>query len=318
MGLIQKIVLTPIKWVSKKVLHQTLFRFPGGDPQSPVACVYCPEMCRFSCPSAVVSANDAVTPCNKMSFLYKEIKWPSQSSAAVSGGAMWPIYDCTGCGRCSEYCLYDMPVFERLFEARKKLKWDVALEVAAKLTDEEDPVGDLADELGDEFNAKRRMNQFIRKHTFPAGLESIEPKSFFFLKQNGFFKNIKWNIKLSFKDQPALFQMLDQKKWLLHESVWMSRHLDQCNDLQEILNALEAAGIHIVRPFAQGHDCIDCGGEGIYSGLFPSQAKQMARDIWEQDQNRVDGILCVSQRCAKHLKASVGTQVPVMALHDIQ
>src|SRR4051812_5534741 len=120
MGSIPKIVSTPLKWASKRLIHSTLLRFPGGDPQSSVACVYCPEMCRFSCPTAVVSGNDAVTPCNKMGLLYKEEKWPGKLS---SEGPLWPIYDCTGCGRCTEYCVYEMPVQERLFEARKKWKW---------------------------------------------------------------------------------------------------------------------------------------------------------------------------------------------------
>ncbi|MGZ3709234.1 MAG: hypothetical protein ACXWPM_10880, partial [Bdellovibrionota bacterium] len=97
MGSIPKIVSTPLKWASKQVLNRTLLRFPGGDSHDPIACVYCPEMCRFSCPTAVVSGNDAVTPCNKMGLVYKEKKWPGQAS---QGAPLWPIYDCTGCGRC--------------------------------------------------------------------------------------------------------------------------------------------------------------------------------------------------------------------------
>jgi hypothetical protein len=79
----------------------------------------CPEMCRFACPTAVVSANDAVTPCNKMSLLHKEKRWPGR---AGGGGPLWALYDCTGCGRCSTHCVYDMPVADQLFAARVNIK----------------------------------------------------------------------------------------------------------------------------------------------------------------------------------------------------
>ena len=155
---IRKIVSTPIKWAFKTVLHKTLLRFPGGDQHSPIACVYCPELCRFSCPTAVVSANDAVTPCNKMGLTYKAEKWPDQT---LRHQPLWPIYDCTGCGRCTEYCLYEMPVMDQLFAARKKWKWDAAESASAQITDASDPVGDLADELGDAATAQRRLKVYL-------------------------------------------------------------------------------------------------------------------------------------------------------------
>src|SRR5262249_47981854 len=126
----------PLKWVSKQFINRTLLRFPGGDEHSPIACTFCPEMCRFSCPSAVVSGNDAVTPCNKNSLLYKEEKWPGRASA---GGPLWTIYDCTGCGRCTEFCVYEMPVADQLFAARAAHPWEPARRAAALLTDAEDP-----------------------------------------------------------------------------------------------------------------------------------------------------------------------------------
>ena len=168
MGSIPKIVSTPLKWVSKELLHRTLLRFPGGDAHDPIVCVYCPEMCRFSCPTAVVSGSDAVTPCNKMSLLHKEERWPGK---AAGGGPLWPLYDCTGCGRCSEYCVYGMPVAETLFEARKQFAWEPAMRAASQgLTDAEDPVGDLADELGDGENAKRRLEAFVARQAGDGGL----------------------------------------------------------------------------------------------------------------------------------------------------
>ncbi len=314
MGLIPKIVLTPLKWASKAVLHKTLLRFPGGDSKSPIACVYCPEMCRFSCPTAVVSGNDAVTPCNKMGLLYKEKKWPGQSA---QGGPLWPIYDCTGCGRCTEYCVYEMPVMDQLFEARKLHKWEFATKAAAELTDEIDPVGDLADELGDEDSSIRRLEKFTKKNqNRNTGVR--EPRSLFFLRQKGFTGSLTWEPWLHEAISDSIKKKLSGKTWLLHESVWLSRHLNRVHDLQTWIEAARMAGLQLKRPFAQGHDCIDCGGEGAYPRLFPSQSLQMAREFWERDQHRADGILCMSKRCADHFRKALDSHVAILAFEELQ
>jgi ferredoxin len=316
MGSIPKIVSTPLKWVSKKVLNQTLLRFPGGDAHSPVACVYCPEMCRFSCPTAVVSGNDVVTPCNKMGLLYKEETWPKQ---AAQDQPLWPIYDCTGCGRCTEYCIYGMPVAEQLFEARKKYKWDVSEKVALELSDALDAVGDLADELGDELSALRRLDAYTHKQTslHDAGYAVPEPRSLYFLRQKGFKGYLPWEHALGEPLGEALIQKLSGKTWLLHESVWHSRHLERAELLLHWVQAAHAKGIKIELAYAQGKDCIDCGGEGAYAKLFPSQAAEMAAEFWERDRNRAQGILCVSERCAEHFRATLGEDVLVESLVEL-
>ncbi len=321
MGSIPKIVSTPLKWVSKKILNHTLLRFPGGDAHQPMVCVYCPEMCRFSCPTAVVSANDAVTPCNKMGLLYKEETWPGK---ATQGGPLWPIYDCTGCGRCTEYCVYDMPVALKLFEARKKYKWEEAEKAAARITDAEDPVGDLADELGDSANAKRRLEQFLKRQG-SGGEKSrkvTEPKSLYFLQQNGVSAVLHWEKMLMNPSNSKMqLQKLKKTPWLLHESVWYNRHLGKTDVIKEWLKWAQGQGIQIQQPFAKGDDCIDCGGEGAYPYLFSEQARQMASDIWERDKHTADGILCVSARCAQHLRSSLGKvlgeKTPIIALSEL-
>jgi ferredoxin len=306
MGSIPKIVLTPLKWASKKVIHHTLLRFPGGDTHSPIACVYCPEMCRFSCPTAVVSGNDAVTPCNKMGLLYKEETWPGQTAP---GQPLWPIYDCTGCGRCTEYCVYDMPVASKLFEARKQYSWDVAKSLAAEISDQDDPVGDLADELGDGESSNRRLMEFLSRGVNGAKeakeIQVNEPKSAYFLKQHGHVAQLSLETILERALSPAAIKQLSNRTWLLHESVWYSRHLDGAKKLLDWVVKARELGIEIRRSFAQGRDCIDCGGEGAYSRLFPKQAFQMAKEIWERDQHRADGILCFSKRCAVHFQKSL-------------
>ena len=316
MGLIPKIVLTPLKWASKKVIKRTLLRFPGGDQQSAIACVYCPEMCRFSCPTAVVSGNDAVTPCNKMGLLYKEEKWPGRLSKKQE---LWPIYDCTGCGRCTEYCVYDMPVTQKLFSGRKTFKWDRAQEVAAELTDSIDVSGDLADELGDETRSLRRREAFLNTFTKGSPVLVSEPKACFFLRESGVLAKLTWEASLkAVPVSTSWVQLLAGKTWLLHESVWYSRHLKSSEVMDSWVHSLLQSGSRVIRPFEHGRDCIDCGGEGTYAKLFPTQAEQMAKEIWEKDQHRAQGILCVSKRCAMHFRQVLGAQVPVLAIEELK
>jgi ferredoxin len=257
----------------------------------------------------VVAANDAVTPCNKMGLLYKEEKWPGRAS---QGMQLWPIYDCTGCGRCTEYCVHGVPVAEKLFEARKEYKWDHAQDVAKHLTDEQDPVGDLAEELGDSESAQRRMQAYLRKQT-----HVLEPKSLFFLRQNKIHSTLSWEEVLSSQISQKLLSRLEGPRWLLHESVWLSRHLGRFEDLEKWIGAALSAGIKIQRPFARGKDCMDCGGEGIYSELFPAQADRIALEIWERDRHQADGVLCLSLRCAQHFRKVLGSQVPVISFSEL-
>jgi ferredoxin len=315
MGLIPKIVSTPIKWASKKVLHHTLLRFPGGDAHQPMVCVYCPEMCRFSCPTAVVSANDAVTPCNKMGLLYKETQWPGR---AAQGQPLWPLYDCTGCGRCTEYCVYEMPVMETLFKARQKYKWPTAEKAASQLTDEEDSVGDLAEELGDSENAQRRLRKYLNRALNPGeSHQTDEPKSLYFLNKNGISATLSWEKALLGNVSPRGRERLADKRWLLHESVWYNRHLGRSAEIQKWAEKAADQNINIYRPFAHGRDCIDCGGEGAYLNLFSTQANQMAAEIWERDHHQADGVLCMSLRCAKHFRRVLGSEIPVIALSEL-
>lgn len=324
MDSILKIALTPAKWVSKKILNATLLQFPGGEQTPDIACVYCPEMCRFSCPTAVASGNDVVTPSSKMSLLYKEKKWPE---AQAPGQTLWPIYDCTGCGRCTEYCVYGMPVAERLFEERASHPWSHAQKYWSRLTPESDPAGDLAYELGDVESG------LSRKRTWLASGEKFvrEPKALYFLFE--IFKNSREesatasDLKLSWEDQMdeagwarlarKLSDLRANHRWLLAESVWLSRRLERSEQVQYWSFGMQRAGIKIVRPFAQGRDCMDTGGEGAYPLLFPEQAAEMAGDFWERDRHRADGILCMSQRMAQHLRSVLGESIVINSICEL-
>jgi ferredoxin len=296
LGSIPRIVLTPIKWVSKRAIGKLVLSFPASEPRT-VACVYCPEMCRFACPTAVVSGNDAVTPCNKMGLLYKEQKWPGRASG---GGELWPIYDCTGCGRCTEYCVYQQPVAETLLAARAERAWGPAREAAARLTEAEDPWGDLAAELGDVRAAEAR-----------AGARQVpvtEPKAAHHLG-----RPLAWEEELV--SGPAGVGPLRDRRWLVHESPWLSRRMGRAEQVRGWVERARAKGARLELPHHHGRDCIDCGGEGAYARLFPEQARAMAREIWERDRHRADGVLCFSERCRGHFE---GIGVPALTIRQLE
>lgn len=323
MGLIPKTVLTPIKWVSKKALHLTLLRFPGGDSKDPIACAYCPELCRFSCPTSVVTGNDAVTPRFKHSLLYKEKNWAETMNRL---GPMWPIYDCTGCGRCTEYCVYEVPVADRLFEARSTHPWAKTKRVQIELNDSNDPVGDLAYELGDLENSQRRFDSFMNQFSSPAVPIVAEPKSLFFCRSQTFghsragLTELYWHRSLN-DPKPEVVERVASRlmgtTWLVHESVFLSRRLKQFPKVEKWISLLTERGVKLTVPFHHGNDCLDCGGEGVYARLFPDQARSMATEIWERDKGRANGILTFSSRCTQHLKFSLGSSLSILDLPSL-
>ena len=301
----------PLMKLGKKAVHATLLRFPGGDPHDPIACTYCPEMCRFSCPTAVVSGNDAVTPCNKMSLLHKEERWPGRAAA---GGPLWPLYDCTGCGRCTDYCVYEVPVARTLFAARVRYGWDPARKAAAALEDAADPVGDLAEELGDEAAAARRATGYAARVDGKFVVD--EPRSLHFLMGRGTSAGLTWQAALEGDARFALAALMG-RSWLVHESVWLSRRLGRSAEVLAWVERLRALGVELVLPYHHGKDCIDSGGEGAYPMLFESQARRMAREVWERDRHRAQGVLCFSARAARHLRGSLGPGVAVESVPEL-
>lgn len=320
MSSIRKIVSIPAKWAAKSLLRGWLLKFPAGEEQSPVACVYCPEMCRFSCPTAVVTGNDAVTPANKMGLLALDSQWNGALRAQAAGGELWPIYDCTGCGRCTQYCVYDMPVAERLFEARQEYPLKRVEMLRGELDDSEsrDPWGDLSEEWGLIDTARKQAAAQAARHLGTHDLRPwIEPKSWEWLERSGWVGELRpaWvgngRLKPGAMDQLRSHRVQD---WLFHESVWHSRRLEQWERVAQWISILREAGVSIRRPFAQGMDCIDCGGEGAYARMFPEQARAMAEEIWERDRHRVQGVITVSSRCAEHF-GNLG--IPVVGLEEI-
>jgi Fe-S oxidoreductase len=63
-------------------------------------CVYCPKMCRHSCPVSTTAGNEGLIPREKMGRLERlrgqVVEWSPETTE--------PLYACTGCRHCTVYC----------------------------------------------------------------------------------------------------------------------------------------------------------------------------------------------------------------------
>jgi dimethylglycine catabolism B len=63
-------------------------------------CTFCPKMCRLACPVSTASGRETLIPQAKMDKLNQLRK----GHAAWSAAAAEPLWGCTGCGQCTNYC----------------------------------------------------------------------------------------------------------------------------------------------------------------------------------------------------------------------
>lgn len=353
-------LLTPAKWASKKVIHHLLLSFPGGETSPTVACVYCPEMCRFSCPTAVITGNDAVTPCNKMSQLYAHDHWNGGKSAEGSllgeSASLWPIYDCTGCGRCTEYCVHQVPVGERLLEARGRYSFAPALVAAQQLDASEDPVGDLAWELGAQDLARERWDTWVNSLQSHPDSDALctqnwmrEPKSVHFVRarvesqlasgesplQGDVLLEVPWSAELALLNLRARGREAWQggalgryERWRVWDSPWASRHLGAVQVMEQWLTLGSVAGKQWVSmpqslyPPSATADVEDAGLEGAYGMLFPEQARKLLLEVWNRiPPDAYDGVWVWSPRAKQKLERAMRDQIlptrPVMGWWEV-
>lgn len=80
-------------------------------------CVFCPDLCLYSCPTVRGSGNSSSSPFAKVSVLHWLNRFPDSSGTKAEDVA----YLCTNCGLCTEVCLHDQPVGQWLFEKRQEL-----------------------------------------------------------------------------------------------------------------------------------------------------------------------------------------------------
>jgi hypothetical protein len=129
----------------------------------------------------------------------------------------------------------------------------------------------------------------------------------YFLGKRGLSSALSWQwVFLAGPEHPLwikLAQQLAGKTWLLYESSWLNRRLGRTAQTDLLFQRLTDAGVQLIRPYAQGKDCIDAGGESLgYISLKPSIARQMAMDWWERDCQRAQGILSMSSRASAHFR----------------
>lgn len=77
-------------------------------------CTYCPKLCRHSCPVSNALGHESLIPQSKMHLLNMVNKraapWQSDTAA--------PLFACTGCKLCQQYCLHGNDVAATLWEGR--------------------------------------------------------------------------------------------------------------------------------------------------------------------------------------------------------
>lgn len=77
-------------------------------------CTYCPKMCRHACPVSTTTAHETWIPQAKMATLNLARK----QHLPFSREALDPIWACTGCGQCTEYCAHGVRPADALFAGR--------------------------------------------------------------------------------------------------------------------------------------------------------------------------------------------------------
>jgi Fe-S oxidoreductase len=78
-------------------------------------CTYCPKMCRFSCPVSEVTKEETTTPWGKMEMG----RWFLDRQISFSKDNVLPLYQCSNCLACQEYCEHLNDVPEALGEVRR-------------------------------------------------------------------------------------------------------------------------------------------------------------------------------------------------------
>jgi Fe-S oxidoreductase len=76
-------------------------------------CTYCPKLCRHTCPVSNAEAKETLTPQTKMATMRR---LPTLDRREPESYA--PLYGCTGCGACTDFCLHSVPVGSSLFQGR--------------------------------------------------------------------------------------------------------------------------------------------------------------------------------------------------------
>jgi len=90
-------------------------------------CVFCPKLCRTTCPVSNEEPRETLTPWGKMSMAYFSAHGDVEASESFAS----PAWACTGCHACKSACDHDNDVAGTLLDARSALKNTCLLHPAA-------------------------------------------------------------------------------------------------------------------------------------------------------------------------------------------
>ena len=99
-----------------------------GRQASLETCVYCPKLCRASCPVSNVAPRETLTPWGKMSTAY----FMARGDAPIDRGHGATAWACTGCHACRERCDHRNEVAPTLDDARAMVLTAGAAPAAAR------------------------------------------------------------------------------------------------------------------------------------------------------------------------------------------
>ena len=83
-------------------------------------CTYCPKLCRHTCPVSNAAARETLTPRDKMATM--RLLQLGEVTRTVEQSE--PLYGCTGCGACTDFCLHKVEPGQVLFAGRAEAERD--------------------------------------------------------------------------------------------------------------------------------------------------------------------------------------------------
>lgn len=83
-------------------------------------CTFCPKLCRHTCPVSNAAATETLTPRDKMATM-RLLRRDEVPRTVVETE---PLYGCTGCGACTDFCLHKVEPGVTLFRGRAEAERD--------------------------------------------------------------------------------------------------------------------------------------------------------------------------------------------------
>ncbi len=305
-----------------------------------MACFYCPEMCRFVCPTAEAQRDNSITPRAKMSLIHLAEKGVDLEK--TFGGwdrVLWTLDQCVSCGRCTEFCAWEVPVGKRLREERSKI-----YERLNKTKSDESSVTKIygekiffVDPLKEKWWKEEELFQkqvlryigctVISKlgldyNLWESGQLSQESEKSILKNLEVLFRNNHKIVFESAEEARAVLAIAEKyKKNFKFNLLWQELFSEFSNldfgpeisfhEIGALSRILPRFGISVPMhergflPQHSGWNSIACGGEGFYSTKYKNEAHEMTLRFWKdlkEDRREIKTLICQSANCENHLK----------------